>query len=77
MVTANDDRRLQLPRCNHFVESQTQAVTITQTDPANTRRKSLELNPFARHIEPAVQVDIIRQQFLDLLIGLSNVLRVT
>src|SRR5208282_4977233 len=45
--------------------------------PANAGRQSLKLNPRTRHVEPLVQMRIIRNQFFDLRVGLVNIFRVS
>src|SRR5210317_907319 len=47
MVAADDDRCLQFAVANHFIERETEAVALAETDPADARRKSLELNLLA------------------------------
>ncbi len=77
MISTNHHWCAQLTVFHHFVEGQPRLVTITQTDPANSRRKPLEGNTLLRHIEPVVQMGILREQFLHLGIGLTNVFGIT
>ena len=51
-------------------------MTLTQADPAYPRRQSLELDTFLRHIEPVMQVRIIRDNIFDLFIRFINVFRI-
>src|SRR5260221_711998 len=51
-------------------------MTLGQAHPADAGRQTLKLNPRSRHVEPMVQVRIVGDQFLDLRIGLVDVLRI-
>src|ERR1019366_2084275 len=51
-------------------------MALPEADPANARRQSLKLNPRARHVEPVVQMRIVRDQLFDFGVGFVNVLRV-
>jgi len=77
VISADHDRGAQLAIGNHFIESEPEAVTVAQPDPADAGRQALEGDPVARHIEPPVQVGIIGQQLLDLLVCLVDVFRIT
>ncbi len=59
---------------DHFVEGEAQAMPLAQADPADARRQALKMNLRARHVEPVMQMRIIRNQFFDLRIGLVDVL---
>src|ERR1700730_10349209 len=48
-------------------------MPLSQTDPANARRQSLEVNLRARHVEPVMQMRIVRDQLLDLRVGFVDV----
>ena len=76
VVAADYDGRAQLTRAHHFVEGQAELGAQTQADPADTRRQALEADALAGHVQPAVQVGVIRDQFLDLGVGLVDVLGV-
>src|SRR5699024_700100 len=75
VIAADHDRRLQLTVAHHFVEGQTQLVTLAQADPADARRQALEADAFLGHVQPAVQVRVVGNQFLDLPVGLVDVFR--
>src|ERR1700683_3734731 len=77
MVAANDDRRLQLAACDHGVESKPKPMPIAQPHPADARRQPLKLDALARHVEPAMQMRIRRDELLHFLIRSVNILRVT
>ena len=64
------------PLRDHLVEGQPQAMPLSQADPADARRQALEMNLRARHVEPVMQMRIVGNQFLDLGVGLVDVLRV-
>ena len=77
MIAPDHNGCRQLACCDHFVESKSEAMAVAQTNPADARRKPLKGNPLARHIEPAVQVIIIREEVLHLLVSFVDVLRIT
>ena len=66
MVAADDDRGLQLARCDHVVEGEAEPVALAKPDPADSRGKPLEGDPLARHVEPAVEVRVVGDQLLHL-----------
>src|SRR5437867_11871887 len=72
MIAADNKRRLELAFGHHVIERQASEVTFTQTQPADARRETLERNAFARHVEPTVQMGVMREEFLDLIIGLRS-----
>ncbi len=76
MIAADDDRRGQLAPGDHFVERQSQAMTVAEADPTDARRQPLEVNPLARHVEPVMQMAVSGQQLAHLGIGAVDVLRI-
>src|SRR5512132_3648816 len=74
MVAADNDGRLQLTGADHLVEREAGPRTIAQTDPANARRQSLELDTRPRHVEPVVQMRVVRKHLLHLNVGLVDIL---
>mmetsp|Transcript_6403 Transcript_6403/g.26196 ORF Transcript_6403/g.26196 Transcript_6403/m.26196 type:complete len:559 (+) Transcript_6403:860-2536(+) len=76
VVAADDDGRLQLAALHHLVEGQAGAVALPQPQPADARRQALEGDALARHVQPAVHPRFMREQLLDLGIGLVDVLGV-
>src|ERR1700730_12377073 len=48
-------------------------MALSQSDPTDARRQSLEMYLRARHIEPVMQMRIVRYQLFDLGVGLVNV----
>src|ERR1700688_1834557 len=48
-------------------------MALSQSDPTDARRQSLEMYLRARHIEPVMQMRIVRDQLFDLGVGLVNV----
>ena len=77
MVAPNNHWRFQFAIGDHFIKRHTETMAVAQTDPTNPRRKTLERNAFARHIEPVVQMLVVWQQLFDLLVRLINIFRVT
>ncbi|KAG1386099.1 hypothetical protein G6F59_017028 [Rhizopus arrhizus] len=75
VVTADHHWRLQFTIGDHFVEGQAEAITVAQADPADARRQALELDLLGGHVQPAMQVRVVRNQFLHLGIGLGDVFR--
>ncbi len=73
MVAADHDRRLQFAACHHLVEGEAQPMPVAEADPADPRRQALERNTLPRHVQPVVQVGVIRQQLLHLGIGAIDV----
>ena len=76
MIAANHDGRAQFAVADHFIEGQAQLVAHAEADPADARGQALECNAFARHVQPVVQMLIVRDEFLDLGIGLVDVFRI-
>src|SRR5471030_3009778 len=76
VVATDDDWRGQFTAANHFVERQTQLGAQAQANPADTCRQTLEADALAGHVQPVVQVRIVRDQFFDLGVGLVDVLRI-
>ena len=76
MVPADHHRSLQFSAPDHVVEGDPEPCTVGQTDPAYPCRKPLELDAFLRHLEPIMEMGILRNQFLHLLIGTVDVFRV-
>ena len=80
VVAADHDGGLQLAARDHRVEGQAGAVALAQADPADARRQALEGDALAGHVEPAVQMSVVRhirrEQLLHLRIGLADVFRV-
>ena len=60
MIPTDDNRGFQFAVAHHLVESQSEPVTLTQSNPADTGRQTLEMNPFAGHIQPVMQMGIVR-----------------
>ncbi|RMU34474.1 hypothetical protein ALP30_01526 [Pseudomonas syringae pv. primulae] len=77
MVAADHHRCRQLAAADHFVERQAQLGALTQTDPADTRGQALKTDALAGHVQPVMQVIVVRDQLFDLGVGLVDVLRIT
>src|SRR5258707_14016396 len=52
-------------------------MTLSQTNPADARRQSLKMNLRARHVEPVMQMRIVRDQLFDFGVGLVDVFRIS
>ena len=76
MIAADHDRRLQLAARHHLVEGEAQPMAVAEPDPADARRQALELDARSRHVEPVVQVRVVRHQLLHLGVGAVDVLRI-
>ena len=74
VVAADHDGRLELALRHHLVEREAQPVAILHAHPADARRQALEGDAAARHVEPVVQVRVVRQQLLHLRVGAVDVL---
>src|ERR1700730_2419144 len=74
MVAADNDGRLQLTAADHLVEREAGPRTIAQTDPAYARRQSLELDTRPRHVEPGVQMRVVRKHLLHPGVGLVDIM---
>ena len=59
VVATDDDRRRHLTRADHLVEAQPETMTLAIPEPADPRRKTLERDPLAGHLDPAVQVVVV------------------
>ncbi len=77
MVTTDHDRCRQLAAAYHFVERQAQLGAQAQTNPADTCRQTLEADALAGHVQPAVQMGVVGDQFLDLRVGLVDIFGIT
>ncbi len=64
------------PLAHHLVEHQPGAVAVAEADPADARGQALEGDPLARHVEPAVQVLVLREERLHRRVGAVDVFRV-
>src|SRR5471032_182575 len=76
VVATDDDWRGQFTAANHFVERQAQLGALAQANPADTCRQTLEADALAGHVQPVVQVSVVRDQLFDFGVGLVDVLRV-
>ena len=51
-------------------------MPLAESEPANPRRETLECNPLARQVEPAMQMSVRGEERLHLAIGFVDVLRI-
>ena len=64
------------PRLHHLVEREAREMALAQAQPADARGQPLERDALAGHVEPAVQVRVVREQRLHLAVGRADVLRI-
>ena len=76
MVATDDDRGGQFAAAHHLVERQAQLGALAEANPADARRQALEADALARHVQPAVQVFVIRDQLFHHGVGFVDVLRI-
>ena len=72
VVAADDDRRLRVAARTISLNARPSRWRC-RAQPADARRQALELDALARHVEPAVQVRVVRDQFLHLVVGALDV----
>src|SRR5262245_51530383 len=77
MVPTNHDGRLQLAARDHLIECQAKPMAVAQTYPAYARRQTLKAYARLGHVQPIVQMLVIREQFLHLGVGAPDVLGIT
>ena len=75
MVAADDDGADFATR-HHVVEGEAEPVALAEPDPADPCRQALEADAGARHVEPAVQVRVVGDQFPHPGIRAVDVLRI-
>ena len=51
-------------------------MALTQPNPANPRRQALERDALLRHVEPAMQMRVVRDELFHLRVGLGDVIRI-
>ena len=76
MVPPDCNRRTQFAASDHFIEGETQLVTLTEPHPADARRQTLKVDFLPCGVQPGVQMHVVRNEFLDLAIGPVDVLRI-
>ena len=77
VVAADHDGRLDLAFLDELVEQQAGLGAFAVAEPADAGREALELDPLGGGVEPAVQVLVLREEFLDGLVRDGDVLGVT
>src|SRR5947209_3848243 len=73
MIAPDHDRRLHLAARNHLVERKPEPVAIAEAYPADARGQALELDARLRHVEPLMQMRVMRHQLLHARIGAEDV----
>src|SRR5437588_2545185 len=76
VIAANYDRSLDPSFFHQIVHGQTESGALAITQPADSCRQSLELDPPACQIDPALQDAILRKQFQHQIVSPMNVRRV-
>ena len=76
VVAADDDGRGDLALGDEPVEQLPGLVTLAVAQPADARGQALELDELTGGVEPAVQVLVLGEQFLERGVGDGDVLRV-
>ena len=61
MIATNHNRCSQFTRFHHRIECEPGAVPLAEADPADACRQALKRNALACHIEPAMQVSVVRE----------------
>src|SRR6185437_2525398 len=74
VVASDDDRSPELTASHHLVEGQAQAVPVPEAHPADACRQSLEVDALARHVQPMMQMPILRQELTHFGVGPVDVL---
>jgi len=64
------------PLATISLKREAEAVALSEAHPANAGGQALKLDSRARHVEPVMQVRIVRNQLLHLRVGLVDVLGV-
>jgi hypothetical protein len=77
VIAADHDRRPEFAARDHLVEREPETMPVAKPDPTDAGGQPLELNARLRHVEPVVQVPVVRHQLLDLGVGAEDVLWVT
>src|SRR5437879_9706709 len=62
VVSADDDRRLQLPVSHHLVEGEARAMALAEPEPADSRGQALETDLFPGEVEPAEPGFVLRDR---------------
>ena len=76
VVAANDDGGFDDAAGNQFVELQSGTRAFTVSQPANSCRQSLKMHLLLRHLDPAMQRFIVREEFQNSAVRGINILRV-
>src|ERR1043165_7896896 len=69
MAASDHDRSLELAASHHLVEHEPRLVALTVAEPANARRKPLELEALAGPAEPMLQALVVGEEFEHRLVG--------
>src|SRR4051812_44696023 len=62
MIAPNHDWRLDLAFLYQVIHGQSELCALAISQPADARRQTLELNAFARQVDPAIEDAVLREQ---------------
>ena len=77
MIATDDNGGGEFAAAHHFIERQTEPMSLTESHPADPGGETLKLDSLASHIEPVVQVRVVGDQFLDFGIGAIDIFGVS
>src|SRR6185369_17449856 len=75
MIAPDRNWRFEIATLDEIVDRLAHLGTLAVTEPADTRRQSLEVNAIARQTQPAIQRAIVRKHLEGEIVGLANVSR--
>ena len=76
MIAADHDGRVELAVSYHLIERKAETMPLAEPDPADARRQALELDTRAGHVQPAMQMWIVGNQFFHFRVGALDVARI-
>ena len=77
MIAADHDRRGKLARGDHIIKRKAQFRAIAKPYPADTRGQALKGYALTRHIEPVMQMLVVRQKLFYFFICFIDIFRIT
>src|SRR5882724_11644961 len=76
MIATDRDGRFQIAAPHQLVDSFAHLGAFAVTEPADSRRQTLELHPVTRQTQPAIQRLVFRKKFEREIVGFANVIRI-
>src|SRR6185369_16159464 len=76
MIAPDRNWRFEIATLDEIVDRLAHLGTLAVTEPADTRRQSLEVNAIARQPQPEIQRAIVRKHLEGEIVGLANVSRI-